>query len=94
MILHLLNKAPSQAECYQQLRAAIQAEDAVLLIENGVYAATKPGAVLPEASKIFVLTSDFQARGLSGETLSGKLELVDDTGFVNLCCQFEKVVSW
>lgn len=94
MILHLLNKAPSQSECYQQLSATVQAGDAVMLIENGVYAAIQADTVLPKVSKIFVLTSDFEARGLSGETLSDKLELVDQTGFVDLCCQFQKVVSW
>ncbi|HET8704957.1 MAG TPA: DsrH/TusB family sulfur metabolism protein, partial [Pseudomonadales bacterium] len=39
MILHTLNKAPSSSDSLQRCLAAMAADDAVLLIENAVYAA-------------------------------------------------------
>jgi tRNA 2-thiouridine synthesizing protein B len=77
--------------------AALLPGDALLIIENGVYAAThtiiyEQLSCLEEVSINF-LSADMLARGLPLPQ-NGKANLVDDQQFVELSCQHSKVVSW
>ncbi len=97
MSLHTLNKAPSGSSATQDCLAALQAGDALLLIEDGVYAALDAYAPLFQhaeslAIDCYVLTADTEARGLT--TLNSLFKAATYSTFVELSCQHHPVVSW
>ncbi len=94
MILHTVNRSPHQNSSLADCLALCADDDAVLLIEDGVYAAIAPGAALREApDKVYALQADIDARGL-GSRLAEGVTVVDDAGFVRLATEHDKVVSW
>jgi tRNA 2-thiouridine synthesizing protein B len=82
--LHLVNHAGVLDACLQRAHVS----DAVLLIEDGVYAATRP-----LSRPVFVLKLDVQARGLMSR-LCDEASLVDDAGFVDLVAGHQPIVTW
>ncbi len=97
MALHTLNRAPADQSCVTRCLNALADNDALLLIEDGVYAAL-PGhqalfAALPDSVSLYVLQPDLQARGIS-EKVRDVFTPIDDAGFVQLACDQDKVVSW
>lgn len=90
--LHTLNRGPSYANCLSDCLSTMADGDTLLLIEDGVYW-TLPShlSALTDISHILALKADVDARGL--QQLSGT-ERVDDDGFVVLCAQHDRVVSW
>ncbi|MDF2180506.1 sulfurtransferase complex subunit TusB [Neptuniibacter sp. CAU 1671] len=98
MALHLINAQPDALTTYQHCFMALSNEDAILLIEDAVYAATSRVVAqrfteLPAGVRLYVLQPDVEARGLPA-LLSERFTQVDDAGFVSLCCQHDKVISW
>lgn len=95
--LHTINKAPSDASLWQSCLSALLPGDALLMIENGVYAATQTSIIRQLHSmqdvSFYLLSADIQARGLV-EQIRTEAVLVDDQQFVALSCQHAKVVSW
>lgn len=95
--LHTINKAPSETSLWQSCLSAILPGDALLMIENGVYAATQADIVTPlqkmDDVSIYLLSADINARGLQDKTGSQAI-IIDDLQFVALSCQHSKVVSW
>jgi len=96
-MLHIVNKSPlernSLAACVRVARSG-----ALLLIEDGVYAATRGNAgaaLLREAVrlKLYALAPDLQARGVAERVIDG-VELVDYAGFVELVAAYPRVQSW
>lgn len=83
--LHLVNKPAAWAGCHPLL----DAEDAVLLIEDGVYLAQQAlsGATL------YALEPDIRARGLS-QRIHGSIRLASFDDFVGLVEGCERVVTW
>lgn len=98
-VLHLLNHSPAESPALTRCLASVAEGDALLLIENAVYAAL-PGALGPDEleawqrTKIFVLEPDLDARALSGRVLVDGIERVDFDGFVDLVASFDMSVSW
>ena len=97
-MLHIVNKSPfDTAALAGVLRVAKKEGSAVLLIEDGVYAATRNGAT--EASlkmagmPVYVLQPDADARGLQGRLMDG-VSMVDYGGFVDLVAEHDNVQSW
>lgn len=93
MILHTLNQPPTNTACLNSCLEAMQPEDTLLLIEDGVYwalPAVREQLKEIDPNRLCALTVDVQARGISGEGIT----LVDDKAFVALCVEHEKVVSW
>lgn len=95
MILHTVNKSPlrygSLASCLQFVAEG----DALLLLEDGVYAAMR-GADCGLASRsgpVYAIAADVAARGLAGRLREG-VEMIDYRGFVNLCTRYEVVKNW
>lgn len=98
-MLHIINKSPfektSLASC---LRAATKG-GALLLIEDGVYAAVKNSAV--ESSlrgamagmPVYALQPDIEARGLADRVMDG-VKLVGYDGFVDLVAEHGTSQSW
>lgn len=98
-MLHIVNKSPLAAGSLDSvLRVAAQG-GALLLIEDGVYAATRGGpaeAKLAEASRrlsVYVLMPDLEARGMADRLIDG-VTAVDYGGFVDLVEKHPSSQSW
>lgn len=94
-ILHTLNKPPSHAALTSELTNALLSDDAVLLIEDGVYHALEienpENSLFAKAAKIYVLKDDALCRGISTPS---KAKLVTYDEFVKLSTEHHKVISW
>lgn len=97
MTLHTINKTPAESSALKDCLASLSDGDALLLIENGAYAAMPGYAIhfarLPGSIKCYVLLADAQARGLQ-QDLNPDFQGIDYDDFVALSCQHKKVVSW
>jgi tRNA 2-thiouridine synthesizing protein B len=85
-ILHIVNRRAGLESCL----AIADASDAILLIEDGVYAAGKPH---PWPGAVFALRPDVEARGLLGR-LSAGVQLATDADFVELVVAHKPIVTW
>ena len=98
-LLHTVNKSPFDNGTLQTCLKFARQGSAVLLIEDGVYAAAKDTAVakqVQEALKsvpIYALKPDVEARGLQARVMDG-VRLVDYEGFVDLVAEHSAVQSW
>jgi tRNA 2-thiouridine synthesizing protein B len=98
-LLHTVNKSPFDNGTLQTCLKFARQGSAVLLIEDGVYAAGKDTAVsrqVQEALKsvpIYALKPDVEARGLQTRVMDG-VRLVDYEGFVDLVAEHSAVQSW
>jgi tRNA 2-thiouridine synthesizing protein B len=98
-VLHIVNKSPYERNALETcLRFALPGS-ALLLIEDGVYAATRGGtaeAGLRAAMKhleVYALQPDLEARGMAARVIDG-IKLVDYGGFVDLVCALPSCQSW
>ncbi|MEW6687626.1 MAG: sulfurtransferase complex subunit TusB [Pseudomonadota bacterium] len=98
-MLHTVNKSPFEhcalATCLRLARTG----SAVLLIEDGVYAAARDTALAQKMQEalqrvqIYALKPDVEARGLQNRVMDG-VRLVDYGGFVDLVVEHDAVQSW
>ena len=97
-VLHIINKPASQAGALMACLRVAGPEDALLLIENGVYNALDNAinrrALDGLANPLYVLAPDLKARGFNGEDIIHGIEQVDYRGFVDLTVQHPLSVSW
>jgi len=98
-MLHIVNKSPLERSTLDSCLAAAQPGAALLLIEDGVYAATRGNAAesklraASERMAIYVLAPDLEARGMAQAVADG-VKSVDYTGFVELVAQHKNCQSW
>jgi tRNA 2-thiouridine synthesizing protein B len=99
-ILHIVNKSPFERNTLDScLRLALDGS-AILLIEDGVYAASRKSTTAPRVGEamqklpVYALQPDLQARGIAPDTVIDGIELVDYDGFVKLTTEYEKTQSW
>jgi tRNA 2-thiouridine synthesizing protein B len=98
-MLHIVNKSPSQTRTLDSCLRLAQDGHALLLIEDGVYAATtrSPAAAAVRDAiarlKVYALQPDLEARGVHGALLDG-VTLVDYGGFVDLVAEHTTSNSW
>lgn len=89
--LHTLNKASldhtSSKDCFR----ALEKSDALVLIEDGVYL-TQRNKITKNSTSIFALQHDLHLRGLS--PMQNRIRIINDAEFVELCSQYDKIVSW
>jgi tRNA 2-thiouridine synthesizing protein B len=95
-ILHTVNQSPHTSNTLAQCLMYIGDDDAILLLENGVYAALKNHALeLQLKNKVcYVIEADLQARGLLDQDRQAHIELIDVNKFVELTTQYDLVQSW
>ena len=99
-ILHTVNKSPFEKDSLDTCIAHALDGSAVLLIEDGVYAASSGTAVEPRVRdamqrlNFFVLANDCKARGLAEAKLIDGVAVVDYGGFVDLVTGHDSVQSW
>jgi tRNA 2-thiouridine synthesizing protein B len=97
-MLHIVNKSPLDRNSLDTCLATAQG-GALLLIEDGVYAATNGNAAagkLKQAMgtlKVYALKPDLEARGMADRVLDG-VNLVDYGGFVDLVTEHATCQSW
>jgi tRNA 2-thiouridine synthesizing protein B len=96
-MLHIINKSPFDRPAFES--ALKTGEGAILLIEDGVYAAAKGGASeakLKAAAgkfKFYALAADLEARGIADRVTEGVTQ-VDYAGFVDLVAEYKTNQSW
>jgi tRNA 2-thiouridine synthesizing protein B len=96
-ILHLVNKSPYDRNSLDTCVDFVRDGDAVLLIEDGVYAAVKGGAAaakLQGLADVSVLGGDLAARGFAVDKLADGVKVVDYADFVDMVEAKDKVQSW
>ena len=97
--LHTINKSPFDRNSLDSCLRVISDNDAILFIEDGVYAAT--GTSFSDAVKaaaqthsVYVLGPDLSARGMKEDGIVEGVKVVDYEGFVDLVTESDKVNSW
>lgn len=99
-MLHTVNKSPFEKNSLDSALRLARDGSALLLIEDGVYAAMKGTAVegkVRDAArrlKVFVLGPDLKARGLEESKVIDGVGVVDYGGFVDLAAENDKVQAW
>ena len=97
--LHTVNKSPFEKNSFDSCLGHVLEGSAVLLYEDGVYAALKGTAAegkvkSAQGVKFYALGPDLKARGLSEDRVTDGVEIVDYAGFVDLATEHAKVVAW
>ena len=96
--LYIVSGSPASSNALERALDLASTGDAILLIENGVYAAcdTPRNRTLlqtaPAGLSCFVLAGDLAARALPRQLTS--YSPVTYAGFVELVCQHDNNVSW
>jgi len=99
-MLHTVNKSPFEQGALDSCVRLAAKGGAVILIEDGVYGATKGSVasdMVTNAMKnldFYVLGSDLKARGVDESRLIDGITIVDYSGFVKLAVDNDKVQSW
>ncbi|MFC6631776.1 sulfurtransferase complex subunit TusB [Microbulbifer taiwanensis] len=91
MTLHIVNKSPYSSRALADCFASFADGDALLLIEDGVYALTGFIADNIAVAPVYCLEADVRARGLQ---MPKGIQSLDDTGWVKLCTEHNPIVSW
>jgi len=97
-MLNIVNKSPLDRNTLQSCLDAATG-GAILLIEDGVYAATKGNAFEAKLKaamgsyKIYALAPDLEARGVADRVVDG-VTAVDYAGFVDLVAEYKTNQSW
>ena len=98
-MLHTVNKSPFEHKALEACLKFARQGSAVLLIEDGVYAAARDTAVAKEVQEalkrvqVYALKPDVEARGMQNRVMDG-VRLVDYGGFVDLVVEHNAVQSW
>ena len=98
-MLHIVNKSPFQTSTLNTCLSMAQPGHALLLIEDGIYAATVGSAMEAKVRaactslKVYALQPDMDARGVTGKLIDG-ITLVDYSGFVDLTVEHSTSNSW
>ena len=97
-MLHTVNKSPFESNTFDTCLGLAKSGSTVLLIEDGVYAATSGTTATDKIANangitFCVLGPDLQARGLESKLADG-IKVVDYEGFVNLAAEHDSVQSW
>ncbi|MGP1675971.1 MAG: sulfurtransferase complex subunit TusB [Burkholderiales bacterium] len=98
-MLHIVNKSPLERSTLDSCLATAQPGAALLLIEDGVYAATRGNSAEGKLRaalahlEIYVLAPDLEARGMA-QALAEGVKLIDYAGFVELVAQHKNCQSW
>lgn len=98
-MLHIVNKSPLERNAFDSCLRVATDGDALLLIEDAVYAATAGAAVEAKVKaamgrmKVYALGPDLEARGFADRLVDG-IQVVDYGGFVDLVAEHPRTESW
>ena len=98
-MLHIVNKSHLQTNSLRSCLRLAKPGQALLLIEDAIYAATAAGGASADLSnamrglKVYALQPDVEARGMAGKLVDG-VTAVDYAGFVDLVAEHPNNQSW
>lgn len=98
-MLHIVNKSFTQTTALASCLRLAKDGQALLLTEDGVYAATQAAAAASGVGsalarlKVYALQPDVEARGMAGKLVEG-VTAVDYGGFVDLVVEHPNNQSW
>ena len=98
-MLHIVNKSHTQTTSLQSCLRLAKPGQALLLIEDAIYAATTTGAASAglaaamQTLKVYVLQPDVEARGMAGKLADG-VTAVGYAGFVDLVAEHPNNQTW
>lgn len=102
-MLNIVNKSPLERNaldsCLRLMTAGGATGNALLLIEDAVYAVTRGNAAAAKVAAamacgpVYALKPDLEARGMADRVLDG-VQIVDYAGFVNLVAAHPNNQSW
>lgn len=98
-MLHTVNKSPFERNSLKSCLAHAKAGSAILLIEDGVYAALDDTAISDMVKQamtqvsLYALGPDLEARGVAKRVIDG-IKVIDYTGFVDLVVDHPNTQSW
>ena len=98
--LHTVSRSPFERNSLESCLRVLRAESAVLLFEDGVYAAMRATALeskivsASKKAKFYCLAPDLEARGLRSADVLPGVELVSYEGFVALAASHARVQAW
>ncbi len=98
-MLHIVNKSPFQTSTLESCLRIAQPGQALLLIEDAVYAATVGSSLESRIEavcatlQVYALQPDMDARGVTAKLVPG-VTLVDYAGFVDLTVEHSTSHSW
>lgn len=98
--LHTVNKSPYASDALASCLDHLVEGAAVLLMEDGVYAAMAGGghatrlAAVATKHRLYVLAPDLAARGLDRTVLVAGIEVIDYLRFVDLAAEHSAVQAW
>ena len=99
-MLHTVNKSPFEKSTLESCLNHIRPGDAVLLIEDGIYAAMNGTAVADRIAglngefSLYALGPDLAARGIKETALLEGVSVVDYGGFVDLVAEHDVTQTW
>ena len=94
--LHLVSASPRRSGAFSLCVSLLRPGDAVLLLEDGVNALLDefPARLLDQPIELACLAADIEARGITGLVESSQVNLVDDSGFVELVERYPLSQTW
>lgn len=96
-MLHTINKSPYTHQHLADCLRVCSADDVILLIEDGVYAALTDSewikSISAKVARIYALQPDADARGL-GDRIATEVNSIDYDGFVQLCIDQPNMLAW
>lgn len=99
-MLHTVNKSPFERNGLESCLRLAKKGSAILLFEDGVYAAISGTSVSDKVSdatkdnSVYVLGPDMKARGLAESQLIDGIKVIDYAGFVDIAADNDGVTPW
>ncbi|MCP5374354.1 MAG: sulfurtransferase complex subunit TusB [Hyphomicrobiales bacterium] len=99
-MLHTVNKSPFERTNLKSCLRLAGKGDAIMLIEDAVYAAVQGTAVADTMAgakddfQVYVMGPDLDARGISRDSVIDGINVVGYDGFVDLVVEHETSQAW
>jgi len=99
-MLHIINKSPFERVAFKSCLDHAISGDSIIMIEDAAVGAIKDSSFSEEINKalvdkkVYVLTGDLAARGISQERMVEGIQAVDYAGFVDLTVENDTTQSW
>tara|TARA_B110000858_G_C17810161_1_gene480745 strand:+ start:12999 stop:13289 length:291 start_codon:yes stop_codon:yes gene_type:complete len=92
--LHTISQTPD-SKLLESCLEVINTGDAILFIEDGVYQGVSLANLqgIEKAVKVYGLREDMLSRATLAKTVD-RVEIIDTSRFVELCCEHDKILSW
>jgi len=96
IILHTLNQSPFTSQIWQDCLAYIEAEDCLILLNDGVYGALKvhPYRDALRNKTCYAIKEEVEKRGLKHLNLNPDIKLISYEQWVELAVKYPLSQSW